>query len=449
VSEAAKSSCARGRSLGGALGVVASPDGRNVYVTASEGPEVKEAFPGGVAVFKRNAKTGALTQAAGTAGCVRSPRSEGCGTARILMQAGPLALSADGRTLYVGSPYGLTVLARNTSTGALTELSGAQGCLQDATDTARVASCGTVRRLGGPRSIAVSADGKNVYVTSFNGVDLFARDTSTGALTQLAGAQGCLSNASSPATDGCTHVAGLGGGNASPGDVVVSGDGRNVYVAAPDSEEPDDNHSALAIFRRDPATGALTQDAGAAACVSNLGDGEPACTRLRGLSSPDELVIDRTGRNVYVGSAAEQDTGSTLAFLKRDPSTGALTQASGRAGCLDLNLVSTPSGCAPLSTLGDVTGLAISGDGKSVYVSDIELLRGVAAFARTPSTGGLAPLARPFGCLKRGGAKGRCVDARVSFPIGLAVSPDNRNVYVADAGTKVKTGAVSVFARKR
>jgi DNA-binding beta-propeller fold protein YncE len=79
-----------------------------------------------------------------------------------------------------------------------------------------------------------------------------------------------------PATPGCVSETGSGGvclnGKAlgTPFGAATSPGGRNLYVASAGSDAVD-------VFHRDPATGALTQQAGTAACVSE--DGMPMrCT---------------------------------------------------------------------------------------------------------------------------------------------------------------------------
>src|SRR5579884_1614345 len=64
-----------------------------------------------------------------------------------------------------------------------------------------------------------------------------------GALVQLPGTRGCLSE---PSQDGCGKARGLVGAGA----VAIAG--RYVYVASARSD-------AVAIFKRDPVTGALRQ----------------------------------------------------------------------------------------------------------------------------------------------------------------------------------------------
>ena len=73
----------------------------------------------------------------------------------------------------------------------------------------------------------MSPDGRSAYVASFfsSAVDVFDRDTATGALVQKAGAAGCI--ADTP-TAGCTDGRSLAG----PRGVAVSPDGLSVYVAS-------------------------------------------------------------------------------------------------------------------------------------------------------------------------------------------------------------------------
>jgi 6-phosphogluconolactonase (cycloisomerase 2 family) len=101
-----------------------SPDGRHLYVVG---------FARGVAVFGRDLATGAIAQLPGRAGCVSTPASTACRTARAIVggvNVGDrrLALSPDGRTLYVassvGSGGGVAVMRRDPTAGALRELRG-------------------------------------------------------------------------------------------------------------------------------------------------------------------------------------------------------------------------------------------------------------------------------------------------------------------------------------
>src|SRR5262249_42442556 len=95
---------------------------------------------------------------------------------------------------------------------------------------------GGVTGITDPYCGAVSPDGLHVYIAgnADNAVVTFGRDPATGALTWLGAEQ-----------NGVNGVDGLDG----PHEVLVSPDGRHVYVASDQS---------VAVFARDIATGHLT-----------------------------------------------------------------------------------------------------------------------------------------------------------------------------------------------
>src|SRR5258708_22118836 len=74
--------------------------------------------------------------------------------------------------------------------GQLTQLSGVSGCVSDGTTS----GCAVGRGLYGAGWVTISPDGNYAYVAAFNGstVATFARNTTTGVLTQLSGTAGCI-----------------------------------------------------------------------------------------------------------------------------------------------------------------------------------------------------------------------------------------------------------------
>src|ERR1700712_3738491 len=85
-----------------------------------------------------------------------------------------------------------------TTEGALEQLPGRLGCLSSGKASKK--ACGQARALKGAgpgvgsRAIAISPDGRNVYVAASgsNAIAVFDRSRSTGALTQPKGKRGCV-----------------------------------------------------------------------------------------------------------------------------------------------------------------------------------------------------------------------------------------------------------------
>jgi DNA-binding beta-propeller fold protein YncE len=149
-----------------------------------------------------------------------------------------VTVSPDGKTVYVASELSdaVAVFARNTTSGALTQLAGLAGCVsEDGTS----GSCRDGKALTTPQEVTVSPDGQSAYVDAVqsHAVDVFKRDTTTGALTQLAGLAGCVSE------DGTSGSCRDGKALGLPDGVTVSPDGKSVYAASFYS-------NAIAVFAR-------------------------------------------------------------------------------------------------------------------------------------------------------------------------------------------------------
>jgi DNA-binding beta-propeller fold protein YncE len=102
----------------------------------------------------------------------------------------------------------------------------------------RAAGCAFGRALNAPEGIAVSPDGRNVYVAAFgsSAIDVLDRTPKTGGVEQKPHRGGCVAPRSAP---GCTTGRALAGVSS----VAVSPDGRNVYATA-------FNSNAVDVFRR-------------------------------------------------------------------------------------------------------------------------------------------------------------------------------------------------------
>ncbi|WP_406694298.1 PKD domain-containing protein [Singulisphaera sp. Ch08] len=194
----------------------------------------------------------------------------------------------------------------------------------------------TVEGLSGANSIAISPDGQHVYATGLydNAVAVFRRAAGTGALTFV-----------QVLRDGQLGVDGLNGAQA----VVVSPDGKNVYVASA-------LDGAVATFERVPATGRLVYRG-----FQAVGTAVTA------------LAVAPNGLNVYA------TTNTQVVRLGRDVATGALTLAELRP--------LTSSGYGAIAVSPDSADLFVAGS----FMDYIHLLPGgglnsTAAFINGPFT---------------------------------------------------------------
>jgi DNA-binding beta-propeller fold protein YncE len=281
------------RSLGRSVRSLAlSPDGRNVYVAA-----------GASVVQLDRDRSGKLTRAKGFGDC-RTGRT-GCPVARGIVNAAGIALSADGRSLYVSSEGGVAAFARSPRTGALRQLPGQAGCITPNGGQ----GCAAGRAVGGSdlaavtygnrisaRRIVVSRDGTRVYAVSNAGIAVFARSRADGSLRQLAGSAGCVAP---DAASGCAAARTLRG----VGAIALSPDGGTLYATT--------RTQSLVVLQRDATTHGLVQPAGADGCVDARGaDG---CMTVAALRRPFAVAVSPDGRHVYLGSL----TGPLLGFSRR------------------------------------------------------------------------------------------------------------------------------------
>ena len=405
--------CARGRALTSPEDIAVSPDGRHVYVAAYNSHAV--------AVFSRDRRTGLLEQLPGRRGCVHHrSRAGGCSAGRGLGGPIALAVSPDGRNVYVVSAGSdaLTTFSRNRRTGVLRQAAGVEGCISQRPGD----GCFVGRGLNEPTSVAVSPDGRRVYVAGRrfpSGVAILIR-ASDGSLTQADGPAGCV-----------THRGGFGCASAraisAPEEVAVSPDSRYVLVAGMRSD-------AVAVLAAGPD--GLSQAEGGAGCIARAS--AEGCAPGRTLRGPVDLAISADGRNVYTASSIADG----IAVLRRNRGTGALTQPSGRAGCLSQE--GGGGRCEVGRALDEVWSVAVSPDGRNVYnvSSKVNML---GAIARDRATGTLAQLPGRYACFIRAGFAG-CPDGRgLTVAVAVAVSPDGRNVYVVSED--VYLGSVAIFRR--
>ena len=395
----------------GSRAIALSPDGRNAYVASSRSDAV--------AVFARDAKSGALTQLQGTAGCVAAEAAEGCAAATGLNGPNSVALSPDGRNVYATSreSNSIAVFRRNPATGALSQLPGAAGCISGLP----IPGCGSGRALVGPDVVTVSPDGNNVYVGSFfgNEVAVFARDQATGALTQLSGTAGCVAETSG---GGCAVGLALG----APEGMAISGDGNSVYVASALS-------NAVAVFSRNPSSGALTQATDGSGCIVNAA--LAGCVTGLQLGGANAVAVSPGDDDVYVTSLLS----NSVTSFGRAGTTGALAQKEGTAGCL---VYLRAAGCSFGRALVAPEGLAVSSDGANVYAAAFKS-GAIDVLSRNRRSGAVEQLPGTAGCQAPPSLPG-CTRARALRGVSsIALSADGRYLYSTSFGSN----AVDIFRR--
>ncbi len=462
-SEDGTSGCAVGKALSGARAVAVSPDGANVYVAGGiAGTSVATSF-GAVVILKRDTTTGAISET----GCLSSDGTDGrdgasgaCTPTPSLLGADGVAVSPDGSTVFVSSSSSASVVAfsRDPATGSLTRL----GCFQGTPRPG--APCGAANLFSSSSALLASADGSALYVAAplegaISTLNAAPSTTTPGGGGSTSGggstpSAGSTTSSATPASifttppastylaNPCIAVNGLDGicsvGTATQGldALALSPDGKQLYGAAPGS-------NAIDVFAPG-AAGALTETS----CVKVQAP-PGLCSSSTLMHSPTELAVSPDGRNVYASDSL--GAGGSVDVLDRNSTTGALSNG----GCVDFlpkpeqhepgeegeeskeseeeKSSTPPDPCASVPGLNDVSVVAVSGDGSSVYA----IGSGSAAiFSRDAATGKLTETSCAVD------EDSRCTSLpSLQGVSGAAVSPDGREVYVvAD-----KSDAVMVF----
>ena len=184
ITEVATSGCAQGLALDSPEGMAVSGDGENVYVAT--------AVSNAVLSFSRDTDSGALTQAIGGTGCIVDAALSGCTTGNQIDGANAVAVSPGDDDVYVTSliSTSLTSFSRSSDSGSLLQLPGKSGCVLWLGGS----GCSPGRALRAPEGLAISPDGANVYVTAYSSgaIAVMNRNLATGTVFQKAGSGGCL-----------------------------------------------------------------------------------------------------------------------------------------------------------------------------------------------------------------------------------------------------------------
>ncbi len=257
------------------------------------------------------------------------------------------------------------------------------------------------------------------------------RELTSGALSQLGEPSDCIGEAKEEVAKCGTSVP---YGLSYAYQVQVSPDARNAYSVAVNGD--------LIEYSRNLANGSLT----VIGCFSSLAKSEPACAgehaemEVAAVGQPAAIAISPDGASAYVISQLN----NTVAEFSRNQETGLLT----KIGCITEE--STSSECATVGAKGLFTpyGITVSPEGENVYVASFDD-EAVAEFKRDTETGVLTQLAAPNNCISEKAGSGCGTTTGViglEEAIGVAVSPDEKDVYVA-AGAKSEEGDIAAFKR--
>ena len=275
-----------------------SPDGKFLY-TVSLGDSA-------VAVFGRDTTTGKLS-------FVEFKEDDKDGIDG-LGGANSVSISPDGKFLYAtgAGESAVAVFGRDITTGKLSFVEDKKSEL-DAVDG-----------LGGVNSVTISPDGKFLYTAGSDdsAVSVFGRDTTTGKLSFV--------EIQIDDTDG---VDGLDGANS----ITISPDGNFLYASG-------GNESAVAVFRRNTATGRLSF----LQVIKDDTDG------VDGLGFANFVTVNPNGNFLYASGGSD----SAVAVFRRNKTTGKLSFVQVVKDDTD-----------GVDGLSSVVSLTVSPDGKSLYAA--------------------------------------------------------------------------------
>jgi hypothetical protein len=389
-------------SEGGANGCAnaRSLDAPSRVVFGHSGAEVFAVSPtdNALAFFLRNVGTGALTQASGAQGCL-SESGVSCGTAHGMHGPTDVVGLGDFNIYWTSATDSAVGVALRTNYPAYVwqQPAGTDGCVSET----GADGCATGRGLTGAQSIA--SNGTTVYVGAQNSIAVFKRAGSSGKLTQLDGTKGCINNDGS---EGCTA-------SYLPDtvqDMLVSFDGHFLYVVASGS-----GNGAILQYTIDPTDGSLTFTS----CVNS--DGSNGCTMGNSVAGPTSL----TQRDPHFLTVAAHVSNAIDMFKVNYPGNGALTQFAGTHGCYN----STGGSCTQVYGVDGIQTVNMYKTNRFFQATSTDR---VLAFARDKKTGYLSALPGTSKCISATGDGGQCkIAANLAGASDVFSTGGGKQLYVS------------------
>jgi hypothetical protein len=418
-SSAGPGTCTKARGMqddaGDGVDVAITSNGRWAYLTGNG----FGGTPGALMIFRRNTKTGALTQLAGTAGCITTDGSsqDGPGTCKTdahLLEDSGLTFSSDDKFLYVtgtGDSEQIEVYSHNQKTGGLTDIE----CIAQAPAPS---GCSTGRVVGDTQAIVLSPNGLHAYAGQYSvGMSVFDRNPKTGKLTQKSGTAGCITNNGLDDTGAGTCATGRLTRGTFP--LLMAPNGKTLYNG--------DGFGGFSTFHVN-SDGSLSQLAGTNGCMSIDGTdntGAHTCAVGRAIGSPYGGAISADGRSLYISNDDSSQAGGMGVFLL-NPNTGVATQLAGKAGCVtgDGTSNGVAGKCADGRALGYGYGVSLSPDQRFVYQATDAAGDGLAIYRRRAAPPALSGLH----------VSGRVGHLRISFKLSV---PDLVALTFSKSGHRV------------
>jgi hypothetical protein len=341
--------------------IVISPDGTSIYVSNAGTNSIVE--------LKRSS-TGALSAGSGTC----QGAGSGCTAVTGMGVPHALAVTPDGKSLYTrttqgGGGQGTLLVFNRATNGAITQKTAPDGCWSEVGQT----DCRTGAGLS-DQSWQIAVTNTNVYVTGRNdfyyyitggcgficfysvpesgSIAIFTRAAS-GTLTQAADPNGCISN---NGQSGGIPYSGPGPIRCQNGNdalsqarsVTLSPDGKSLYVGT--------LYGIVAYSRG--AGGGLTE----VGCNQRTGAGAPGCSDTTALNDVYRMRVTPAGGDLIASSTGA----GGFTFLKRNTSTGTLSQRSGTKRCVTSD--GSAGACDALAPLGGYGDVAVSSDSTFLYL---------------------------------------------------------------------------------
>jgi DNA-binding beta-propeller fold protein YncE len=436
--------------------VTVSPDGRQVYGIAR--------VDASIAIFKRDRKKGALKYKGCLTGdttvgaCDQIPTATAGGQASGLDDVRALAIAKGGKSVYAVSANddavarfgrdgkGLLLFKDCLSGDTATGLSGTGAC-----ETISSASAGGGNSgLDHPKSLAISADGKSLYLaaTEDAAIAQFKRTTGSGALEY----EQCVTGETQSGSTGsgaCAETDGDGsnGDNSGlddPRGLALTKKGKQLVGVSSDDD-------ALFAFDRDRDNGDLAFDGcftGESETVANAGCDASFPTAGGADSGFDDtrsLALGKGGKDIYVVSRFD----ASVVHFRINGGIECLSADTGAGGGDPCDSIATPAVSGQDTGLQYLESAVLSADGRTLYVS-AAADAGVTTFKRNLDTGVLTYKGCITGesglpCDEIGDATTGGDNSGLSFPQFIALSPDDKSLYV----TASNDDAVARFNRKR